>query len=89
MVIIADVAYKISDTKVARKIEQIGICSYCIYLLHMQIVQGIVARIPNGLLKTMLTPFIGLFVMMICIFIGVSICNKLSFGTKIKKIVGV
>ena len=88
LIIVADFAYQIADRNTSQYIARIGSCSYCIYLLHMQIVQAVVSRIPDNPIKLLLSPFIGLGVMMFLITIGLSICKKIPNGRYLKSLVG-
>ena len=85
---LAAFSYTIAKHNAVKKIGKIGTYSYCIYLLHMQIVQGVCSKIPDGVLKSIFSPFIGLAIMLIIILCGLFICNRLPFGDKIKTIVG-
>lgn len=87
-ILIAAGSYKIANLKIANYIGKIGTYSYCIYLLHMQIVQGFFSKVPAGIFKILFSPFIGLAIMLIIIWLGLFICKKLPFGDKIKMIVG-
>lgn len=87
-VIITDASYALSSRKAAKHIGDIGICSYCIYLLHMQIVQPIIYLIPDGLIKFLFAPIISLAIMLTLISIGIFVCSKLPFGEKVKALVG-
>lgn len=88
LVLISTFSYKMANLKIAPKIAKIGTYSYCIYLLHMQIVQGVCSKIPDSFFKFLFSPFVGLAIMLILIFLGLLICKSLSFGDKIKMIVG-
>ena len=88
LVAAADISYRTASVGAARYIGRIGTWSYCIYLLHMQIVQGTVLKIPDGVFKLVFAPFIGLALMVLLIGVVQFICNKLPFGDKVKKIVG-
>ena len=88
LVVIAGFAYKIATINIAKHIGQIGIWSYCIYLLHMQIVQTFIPIVPDGMFNIIFSPFIGLGIMVALILIGVFVCNKFKFGEKIKMMVG-
>ncbi len=87
-IVIADISYKIAVLKMAKLIDKIGVYSYCIYLLHMQIVQRFLSKLPNSYFKIAFSPFIGLAIMLILINIGLLICKKIPYGDKIKMIVG-
>lgn len=88
LILIATVSHKTANLKSAKNIGKIGTYSYCIYLLHMPIVQGVCSKLPAGLCKFLFSPFIGLSIMLILIFLGLHVCKKLPFGDKIKMIVG-
>ena len=81
-------SYWLTSTKIKNYLIRVGKCSYCIYLLHMQFVQWTALLLPNNLVKSIFCPVIGLAVMMLLIKIGVFICNKIRFGEKLKKMVG-
>ncbi len=88
LVVAADIAYKTASATCAKYIAKIGGYSYCIYLLHMQIVQLPIAKIPDGILKLMFAPFIGLAIMLVFISVGLCLCKKIPFGETIKTIIG-
>ncbi len=88
LIIITAISYKFATIKNIKYISTIGTWSYCIYLLHMQIVQFVVAKIPNSWFKLMFSPFIGLIIMVTLIIIGLYICKRIPFGEKIKTLVG-
>lgn len=69
-------------------VRVIGTYSYCIYLLHLDIVQSLISRIPDGIGKIMLSPLVGLAVMLVLIKTGLFLCKYLPFGNKIKMLVG-
>jgi peptidoglycan/LPS O-acetylase OafA/YrhL len=87
-ILIVALSYTIANFKMANYIGKVGTYSYCIYLLHMQIVQSVVSKIPDSIFKVLFSPFIGLSIMLILILLGLFICKKLPFGDKIKMIVG-
>lgn len=87
-VLVLCASYWIAKFKVSNYIGKAGVYSFCIYLLHMQIVQFVNSKIPDGIVKIICSPFIGLFVMLVLISIGLWICKKLPFGDKIKMLVG-
>lgn len=87
-VLIMYTAYWFAQFKVAKPISKIGEYTFCIYLLHMQIVQRATSIIPNGALKVIFSPFIGLAIMLVLIGVGLWLCKKVSFGSKIRLLVG-
>ena len=78
----------LASTKLAAPIQWIGTSTYCIYLLHMQIVQSAARRLPDGTFKQLIAPFFGVAVMMVLIEIGKFITRKLPFGDKLRMLVG-
>ena len=78
----------LAGTKLRGLIREVGASTYCIYLLHMQIVLPVLRRIPFETLKTVLSPVIGLVIMMVLIEIGKAISRKLPFGDKLRMLVG-
>lgn len=89
LILIFKFAYSISKYKIALPIRKIGASSYCIYLLHMQIVQKVASFIPvRGALSLVVTPFAGLLVMVAFVFAAGFVCDKIPFGKKIKMLVG-
>lgn len=78
----------LADTGLRKAIRAIGVSTYCIYLLHMQIVQPILRRIPGDTFKAVFAPVIGVAVMMVLIDLGKWITEKLPFGQKLRALVG-
>lgn len=87
-VIIYRVSYWLSKFKLVKRIKTIGLSTYCIYLLHMFIVQSFVRLLPDNIFKYLFGPVLSLGVMMILIKIGIFVCDKIPFGSKIKSAVG-
>lgn len=87
-VLIAAFSYRIANMQSATFLSRIGRSSYCIYLLHMQIVQGIIFNLPDSIVKDIFSPVIGLAIMTVLVFVGILICDKLPFGERIKMLVG-
>lgn len=82
------ISYFLANKKISKYIKPIGASTYCIYLLHMQIVQTTINLIPDGILKFIFAPFIGLTIMMVIIMVANRICKKLPFGDKLKMCFG-
>jgi len=86
------VVLKLSDllakSKVSNVLVYIGKSSYCIYLLHLVIVQQIDNLMQESLLSDFISPFVGLFVMVLLIKLGRMICNKIPYGDRICNLVG-
>lgn len=88
LVLVAASAYALASRRIAPYIGKVGTYSYCIYLLHLQIVQAICSRIPDGAFKILFAPFVGLAIMLIIIASGLFLCKKISIGNKIKVLIG-
>lgn len=69
-------------------LEYSGKNSYCIYLLHMQIVQFLCSRIPNNICGAVLRPIIGLAIMDILILLIYKIGKKYEFVNKVLFLLG-
>ncbi len=79
----------LSRYRISAPIGNLGAASYCIYLLHMQIVQLVVfTLLPTNTATIAVAPFIGLCVMAVFVSFGSFVCNKLPLGNTLKMIVG-
>ena len=87
-VVLLTLGRKLSETKLSVPIKWIGSSTYCVYLLHMQIVQSVERKLPQKPLFELLSPIIGLGVMMVLIELGKWISRKLPFGDKLRLLVG-
>jgi len=87
-VVLLTVGRWIAGTKLALPAKWIGSSTYCIYLLHLQIVTFVDRRLPEGAVKYLISPFLGLAAMMVLIEIGKWITRKLPFGDKLRLLVG-
>ena len=85
---ITKVCFMVSKYKIATILGVFGASSYCVYLLHLQIVQFVVNRIPEGMIKTTVSPIIGLIIMAAFVFVAVIVLNKIPFGKKVKTFIG-
>lgn len=88
LIIIARFSYFISKFDSLKKLRIIGTSSYCIYLLHMPIVQGIFFNLPQSLFLNVFSPILGLAIMMILIIFGKYVCKFIPFGKKIEMLIG-
>lgn len=88
LVVIWGLAYWLSKYKAAKLLGKIGSWSYCIYLLHMQIVLYTVPRLPSRVLYLLFAPVLGLAVMVLLITLGLFICSRLPGGQKMKSLFG-
>jgi len=78
----------VAGTRLRNRIREIGTYTYCIYLLHMPIVQPILRRIPGVTFKAMFAPIISIIIMVLLIRFGIWITKKLPFGDKLRMLVG-
>lgn len=78
----------LAETRASGCIRWIGSSTYCVYLLHMQIVQSVVRKLPKTDLFQLLGPIISLAVMLLLIELGKLLTRKLPFGEKIRMLVG-
>ncbi len=88
LVLVARLCYWLAEFKFSAQVRKIGSASYCIYLLHMQIVQKAVAMIPEGYIKVTLAPVLGMVIMVAFVSVCSFVLNKIPFGKKIKMIIG-
>ncbi len=86
--VLFNISYYLANKNVRKYLKPIGTSTYCIYLLHMQIVQSAMNLIPNGLIKYIFAPFLGLAIMMLLITVANWICKKLPFGDNLKMCFG-
>lgn len=79
---------RLAGTRLAQSIRLIGSDTYCIYLLHMFILLPIFRHFPWAGLKTLLSPVLGMAIMLLLIRLGKWITGKLPFGDKLRSLVG-
>lgn len=79
---------RLARTRLAPSICLIGRDTYCIYLLHMFVLSPIFRHFPWEELKILLSPVLGLCIMLPLIRLGKYITAKLPFGDKIRALVG-
>ncbi|MBQ8621083.1 MAG: acyltransferase [Oscillospiraceae bacterium] len=82
------VCYWLAGKKVSRWLVPVGRSTYCIYLLHLEIVLIVADRLPYSVFKTVMLPVICLGVMAALVQAGKWVCKFLPFGEKIKGLVG-
>jgi len=80
---------RLSGSRVSGLVREIGVSTYCIYLLHVLIVLPILRRIPGVTFKAIFGPVLGMIIMMLLIELGKFITAKLPFGDKLRALVGV
>lgn len=78
----------LAGTRLLSPIKWVGSSTYCIYLLHMQIVQPIARRLPPTPLCYLLAPVIGVGVMIVLIELGKWLTRRLPFGDTLRLLVG-
>lgn len=79
---------KLTGTRLEKPIRVIGSDTYCIYLLHMFVLLPIFRHLPLPWLKTLLSPVLGMAIMLLLIRLGKWITGKLPFGDKLRALVG-
>ncbi|MCC8015626.1 MAG: acyltransferase [Eubacterium sp.] len=67
----------------------IGKITFSIYLLHMPIVQPFCKLLPNNLFGDIFKPVAGFIVVVFIAFVGLKICERISIGKYIKRMVGI
>ena len=87
-VVLWKISYIIANTRFASFTRMIGVSTYCIYLLHMQIVQTAIGLLPECVTVFVFAPFIGLAIMILLVCIANWVCRKISFGDKLKMCFG-
>lgn len=79
---------RLGDTRLAGAIRWAGSCTYCVYLLHMFVLMPILRRIPLEMLKLLLSPVMGLAIMLALIALGQWVTARLPFGGRLRALVG-
>ncbi len=87
VILVFGISYKIAG-KNTGCLSKKGQDTYCIYLLHMSIVQFLCSKIGVHWGVELLFPFIALTAMYLLIFIGKFICSRIPFGNYILMLVG-
>lgn len=84
------VCYNLTKIQYISKIMLfLGETSYCIYLLHMQIVQFICNRLADNIIIIFFKPIIGIIVMGVLVYISKYLCSKIKYGEIVMKLVGI
>ena len=78
----------LSDSPLSGIIRELGATTYCVYLLHMQIVQSVARKVPLGLFHHLFIPLVGMAVMMVLVELGKWITRKLPLGKYLRMLVG-
>ena len=86
--LIAKVCFMLSRCNAAKQIRKIGAASYCIYLLHLQVVNIILNLFPLNDFTLTVIPLICMAVMIVLVTVGSLVCDKIPHGKKIKALVG-
>lgn len=80
---------QIKDNSIYKKIILfIGTNSLIIYLYHIQIVQFSLNRLLNAWFIYLIRPFLGLFIMVVLIYVGYTVLKLVPFGKNIMKYIG-
>lgn len=72
----------------SKYLKEIGASTFCIYLLHMQIVHAVDALLPDHVLTDIFSPLAGLCTMMVLIMAGRAVCRRIPGGQYICRMVG-
>lgn len=87
-VLVFRISFWITKFRVADYLKTVGASTFCIYLLHKQIVFAITVVMPEHVMADILSPFVGLGVMMLLITAGRAICRRIPGGQYICRMVG-
>ena len=67
---------------------EIGKYSFCIYLLHMQIVQPVCSRLGDSILACLFRPIVGILIMYVLITLGKLVIKKSINAKFVESLVG-
>ncbi len=87
-ILLWNLSWKLAETRLQRGLDVIGKDSYCIYLLHMPIVQPICFRLGESAFMHLVRPVIALGIMVILIDLGRKITAHLKHGQNIQRLFG-
>lgn len=79
---------KLAGSRLAPFFREVGSSTYCIYLLHMPIVQAISRKVPVTLFHHLCIPLIGLGVMLVLVQVGKWVTARIPFGKQVRMLVG-
>lgn len=79
---------KLASSRLAPLFREMGSTTYCVYLLHMPIVQAVSRKVPLSLFHHLFIPVICMAVMLILVQIGKWITARMPFGKTIRMLVG-
>ena len=86
------VLFQLSWFAVHRKTGELmavwGRLTYCIYLIHMQFVQALCARLPQTTLFLFLKPIVALLTISVVVYCLDYLCGRFPSGAKIKRLMG-
>lgn len=79
---------KLADSWMMPFFREMGATTYCVYLLHMPIVQAVGRKIPVTFFHHLFIPVIGMGVMLVLIQCGKWITTRLPHGKFLRMLVG-
>lgn len=79
---------KLASSRFVPLFREMGSTTYCVYLLHMPIVQAVSRKIPVTLFHHLFIPVICMGVMLVLVQIGKWITARMPFGKTIRMLVG-
>ena len=74
--------------RIGKWMSSLGGLTYCIYLIHMQFVQILCAKMPKTTLFWILNPVIAMVAITAAVYCFDFLCSRFLFGGKIKRLVG-
>lgn len=83
-----NLSLKFANTRICEILKKFGMTTFCIYLIHMQIVQFACKLLPQTAVFDLLRPFVGLALMAFVVMIAMWGTGKLPFGKTIRGLVG-
>lgn len=79
---------KLADSRLAPLFREMGSTTYCVYLLHMPIVQAVSRKIPVTLFHHLFIPVICTGIMLVLVQIGKWITARMPLGKQLRILVG-
>lgn len=83
-----NLSLKLANTRICGVLKKFGMTTFCIYLIHMQIVQGACKLLPQTAVFDLVKPVLGLVLMAVVVMMAMWVTDKLPFGKTIRGLVG-
>ena len=74
--------------RIGKWMSSLGGLTYCIYLIHMQFVQILCAKMPKTTLFWILNPVIAMVAITAAVYCFDFLCSRFPLGGKVKRLVG-